>query len=525
MAQRKKPVSSKSIASNRSDSKMLPEASEDIPPRVFREAVAQADIAISITDDKANILYVNPAFERVTGYASAEAVGKNQSMLSAKATPGAVYAALWENIGTGVPWNGHLVNRRMDGREYLADLLITPVLDAQGRIGNFLGIHRDITEMHRLECQVNNQKALIESVVDSTPVAIALLDGEDCVVLDNHEYKKLMGDLGMAEPASIILDAVRADLGHGLGTARDGTQAFADREIRLDGPGGRAPRWFSCTGTWVRSVDAGADVFFGRRDSIYLLLVAKEITQQRVQQEKARMAALQAMMAEESRVSGMRESLSAALFQMEGPLNVLASIVAMQGRRGQQDPTAAALGEALRAGQAAVDTLRRAIPEPSGETGTAANVNELLRDVLDITTGRLLAAGITVNWKPQAVLPSIPGYPIRLRAMFKALVDNALEAMNTKGWRVRELTIVSRSLSGSVEVIVEDSGPGIPGELHLKVFEPFFSTKNAGGHHSGTGLTMAQQVVSDHGGMIEIDTAFAGGCRMRVVLPTQYKDI
>ena len=295
--------------------KLLPTAAEtasvDILPRVFREAVAQADIAISITDMKANILYVNPAFERVTGFAAVEAVGKNQSVLSAKATPSGVYATLWKTISGGAPWTGRLVNRRKDGSEYLADLLITPVLDAEGTVGNFLGIHRDITEMHRLECQVNNQKALIESVVDSAPVAIALLDGEDCVVLDNHEYKKLMGDLGMAEPASVILDAIRADLGHGLGPARDGTQAFADREIRVDRPGGKPARWFSCTGTWVRSVDEGADAFFGHQDSIYLLLVAKEITQQRTQQEKARMAALQATMSEENRVSSLRESLSA----------------------------------------------------------------------------------------------------------------------------------------------------------------------------------------------------------------------
>lgn len=505
--------------------KLLPTVAEttrvDILPRVFREAVAQADIAISITDMQANILYVNPAFERVTGFAAAEAVGQNQSVLSAKATPPGVYAALWKTISVGEPWSGRLVNRRKDGSEYLADLLITPVLDAEGMVGNFLGIHRDITEMHRLECQVNNQKALIESVVDSAPVALALLDGEDCVVLDNHEYKKLMGDLGMAEPASVILDAVRADLGHGLGPARDGTQAFADREIRIDRPGGKPARWFSCTGTWVKSVGEGADAFFSHQDSIYLLLIAKEITQQRAQQEKARMAALQATMAEENRIGSLRESLSAALFQMEGPLNVLASVVAMQDRRGRQDPTSAALGEALRAGHEVLDTLRRAIPERTAETATAANANELLRDVLDLTTGRLLAAGITINWKPQAVLPAVLGYPVRLRAMFKALIDNALEAMNTKGWRVRDLTVTTRSLLGNIEILVEDSGPGISPELYLKVFEPFFSTRNGSGQHAGTGLAMAQQVVSDHGGMIEIDTAPTGGCRMRVVLPTK----
>lgn len=483
---------------------------------VFREAVAQADIAISITDPQANILYVNPAFERVTGFSAAEAVGRNQSMLSAKATPVTLYADMWKQISAGHPWSGRLVNRRKDGGEYLADLLITPVLDAQGRIGHYLGIHRDITAVHRLECQVNNQKALIESVVDAAPLAIALLDGEDCVVLDNHEYKKLMGDLGMAEPASLILDAVRADLGHGIGPARDGTLAFVDREIRIDPPGHRPARWFSCTGVWVKSVDEGAKAFFGRQDSLYLLLIVKEITQQRAQQEKARMAALMATMAEENRVSGLRESLSAAIFQMEGPLNVLASVLALQERRGRHDPTSAALAEALAAGQAVLDTLRRAIPEPTTETMSAANLNELLRDVLDLATGRLLAAGVTVNWKPQAVLPLVPGYPVRLRALFKALVDNALEAMNTKGWRVRELTLATRVLPEGVEVLVEDSGPGIPAELHLKVFEPFFSTKPC---HAGTGLAMAQQIANDHGGLIEIDAHHAGGCRLRVVLP------
>ena len=496
-------------------------ASIDILPRVFREAVTQADIAISITDSRANILYVNPAFERVTGFPATEAVGKNQSVLSAKATPPGVYTALWQTISAGEPWSGSLVNRRKDDSEYLADLHITPVLDADGKVGYFLGIHRDITALHRLECQVNNQKALIESVVDSAPVALALLDGEYRVVLDNHEYKKLMGDLGMTEPAGVILDAVRADLGHGLGPARDGTLAFADREIRIDRPGGKPARWFSCTGTWVRSVNEATDAFFGHRDGIYLLLVAKEITQQRAQQEKVRIAALQAMMAEENRIASLRESLSAALFQMEGPLNVLASVVAMQARRGMhQDPAAEALAAALQAGQAALDTLQRAIPERSAEAATSANLNELLRDVLDLTTSRLLAAGITVNWKPQSVLPAVQGYPVRLRALFKALLDNALEAMNTKGWQLRELTVTTRSLLGSVEIIIADSGPGIPPDQRLKAFEPFFSTKP---QHVGTGLAMAQQVVSDHGGNIEIDASHAGGCRLRIVLPVRRK--
>jgi len=487
----------------------------------FREAVAQADIAVSITDRQANILYVNPAFERVTGYSAVEALGRNPSILSAKTTPRALYAELWQRIGSGQSWKGRLVNRRKDGSEYLAELLIIPVSNTLGQIQNYLGIHRDVTELHRLECRVNNQKALIESVIDSAPLAIALLDGEDCVVLDNLEYQRLTAELGMTEPARLILDAVRIDLGYRLGPARDGALAFSDLEIRIDPLGGRAPRWLSCTGTWVKRLDEEADAFFGPKGNLYLLLIIKEITRQKAQHEQARLAALQALMAEENRIEALREGFLAALYQMEGPLNMLASVVTMQTRRDQHDPMTAALTSVLAAGRQALETLRQAIPDPLPEALTPVNVNALLREVLDLSTGRLLAAGVTVNWQPQAVLARVRGYPNRLRALFKALIDNAIESMNTKGWQTRELTLTTLQLVGppnSIEVCIGDTGPGIAPDLRLKVFEPFFTTKP---RHAGTGLAIAQQIVTDHGGTLAIDPGATGGCRVRVILPEQ----
>lgn len=490
-----------------------------ISPHLFEHAVEQADLAVSITDTRANILYVNPAFTRVTGYSLEEALGKNESMLSHKTTPASVYQQLWGHITSGKSWSGRLVNRRKDGSQYLAELVITPVTDDQGRLTNYLGLHRDVTDLHRLESEVRNQKALIESVVDSAPLALALLDGEDSVVLDNHEYKKLMADLNMAEPASVILDAVRADLGRGMGLPREGGHAFLDREVRIDQPGWHTPRWFSCSGIWVRRDDADAHSFFGGQGSILLLLVVSEITARRAQQEKARMAALKAMLAEQSRVNELRETLSAAVFQLEGPINVMSSVLGTIERRGNSLPAGDALAEALHAAREAVETLRGAIPGQPPEVPMAVNLNEALRDVLDLVTGRLLSAGIGVSWRPQAVLPALNGYPNRLRAMFSALVENAIEAMNTKGWQERELVLATRGLGDAIEVLIEDSGPGIPPELRLRVFEPFFTTKKGWGQHPGTGLAIAQQVALDHGGSIEIDPAETGGCRVRVLLP------
>jgi len=489
-----------------------------IAATVFEHAVEQADIAITITDTAANILYVNPAYARLTGYAHEELLGRNQSILSNKTTPAAVYAAMWAEIAAGRPWSGQLVNRRKDGSKYLADLLITPVLDDAGAVVNFLGIHRDVTPLHRLECEVANQKALIESVVDSVPIVIALLDGEDSVVLDNHEYKKLMGDLRMAEPATLLLDAIRADLGHGLGTPKPGAAAFAEREVRLDRPGWPAPRWFSCSGVWVERADGEADAFFDRQRHVYLLLAAQDVTRRRAEQEKARMAALNALMAETARIDALRETLSAAIFQIEGPLNVMASVTATFNRRGDPAPGGGALAEAVRAGLAAVDNLRRAIPQQADEPANSTSLNEVLRDVLQLSTGRLLAAGITVDWRPQAVLPNIHGHANRLRTLFMAIVDNAIDAMNARGRAQRELRIATASRADGIEVTIDDSGPGIAVEDRLKVFEPFWSTRRDG-RHPGMGLTSAQQVAQDHGGTLEIGAAPGGGCRVRASFP------
>lgn len=492
-----------------------------IPADLFRAVVEQADIAISITDPHASIQYINPAFTRSTGYAPEDAMGRNQSILSNHTTPPDVYRGMWEKITAKEPWSGRLVNSRKDGSRYLADLTITPVLDAEGNISHFLGLHRDITELHSLECAVRNQKVVIESVVDGAPMVLALLNMEDKVMLDNHAYKALMADLGMQEPATVLLEAVRSNLGSGFSPFRPGARAFLDQQVRLDRPHWRNPRWYSCSGVWVAADNDDADAFYDGHSDAYLLLVATDVSRQVTEHEKARVAALQVMLAEETRQQALRESLSAAVFQMEGPLNVLNSVVNLMGRRGC-DPAQAALAEALKAGQSVLETLRATIPFAQTEATSLVNLNEVVRDVLDLSAQKFLAAGVSVAWQPQLVLPGIQGHANRLRSMVKALVDNAVEAMNVKGWNQRELTLETSLEGGAVNVNVIDTGPGLPTDQRLKAFEPFWTTKKMHGNHLGTGLSSAQQVAVDHGGNIQLTESARGGCLAQVILPVKH---
>lgn len=494
-----------------------------LPPRLFFEAVEQSSIAISIADLNANILYANPVFGRVTGYVPEEVVGKNESILSDKKTPRIVYETLWGRLLQRKPWSGVLVNRRKDGTCYLAELTIAPVLNAAGKTTHYLGMHRDVTEVHRLEQKVRNQKTLIESVVDAAPVVIALLDDAGRVVLDNQAYKKLAGDMRGREPASEFLAALREPLGEDFEKASAGERGFVDYEVSFDPGSSGEPRWFACSGTWFRERDGSADNFFEVRKKCYLLLVAKEITALKRQQEEIRMNALRALLAEEELVQGLRETLAGATYQMQGPVNLIAAAVGMQQRRTKgsddSDPLHPVLRQALAAGQEALDTLRASMPKEMEEPVVPVNLNQLLREVLAISTDRLLAGGVVVEWQPSPMLPALLGREGQLRGMFKQLVDNALDAIDEHGKEARELRMWTKAENGLINVFIEDTGPGIPEELRLKIFEPFFTTKGATGRRAGMGLAMVQEVVNQHAGTIEIDPKYTEGCRVSVQLP------
>lgn len=495
-----------------------------LPPNLFFEAVEQSPVAISITDPAANILYANRNFQRVTGYSCSEVIGKNESMLSNKTTPRIVYETLWSRIRQNKPWSGTLVNRRKDGSRYLAELTISPVIDNKGRTTHYLGIHRDVTEVNSLSKQVNYQKKLIESVVDASPVITALLDETGKVILDNMEYKKLAGDMRGLEPAKEFLSALQEVLGDDFEGLRGKKTDFQQREIGFDPGGGGQPRYFNCSGSWIESMDDSADAFFERNKTRYLLLVANEITILKRQQQEMQMNAMRALMAEEELVQSMREALSGAIYQLQGPVNLISAATNMQERRADiENPEnralLSALREALKAGQTALLTLQACVPESTNETPELLNINLILREVLALSTERMLQQGIVIDWQPAMTLPLISGRAKRLRTMFKQLIDNAIDAMSTGKTHNKSLLIKTMAMDNELEILVQDSGPGIPVGLRNKVFEPFFTTKGSSGKQAGMGLSMVQEVINQHAGSIRIDPDYSNGCRFELRLP------
>ncbi|MBN2163318.1 MAG: PAS domain S-box protein [Pontiellaceae bacterium] len=123
-------------------------------------AINQAAESVVITDSDGRIEYVNPAFERTTGYTREEAIGKFPRILKSGVHGDAFYKNMWRLISSGKPWSGQVQNRRKDGTLYVEESTISPICDADGKIINYVAVKHDVTRELRLEEQFRQSQKM-----------------------------------------------------------------------------------------------------------------------------------------------------------------------------------------------------------------------------------------------------------------------------------------------------------------------------------------------------------------------------
>jgi signal transduction histidine kinase len=150
------------------------------------------------------------------------------------------------------------------------------------------------------------------------------------------------------------------------------------------------------------------------------------------------------------------------------------------------------------------------LPKPKLEH---EDLGALATSVLEFAGGELALAGIKWSIDIEPNLPEVVADESQLRQALLNLVRNAKEAMSGGG-RIR--LEVGKAAEGQVRLVLADTGPGISPENLANIFEPFFSTKAKG---TGLGLALVQQIVSEHGGRIEVDCPPGGGTKFTILLP------
>ncbi len=123
-------------------------------------ALEQAEEAIFISSPDWTIQYVNPAFERLTGYCHQEIVGLHTRILRSYHHDGAFYRTMRDTLARAGVWSGRIINRRKDGTFYEAEATASPVRDKSGAVINYVSIHRDITREVRLEADLQQARKM-----------------------------------------------------------------------------------------------------------------------------------------------------------------------------------------------------------------------------------------------------------------------------------------------------------------------------------------------------------------------------
>jgi PAS domain S-box-containing protein len=220
------------------------------------------------------IEYVNPAFERMTGYAAAECLGRSPRFLQGPRTDRAVLARLRAALAAGREFQGENTNYRRDGSEFAVEWLIAPVRDGAGRVAHWVSAQRDVTERRRAEerqrrlagelsHRINNSLAAVQSIAAQTLggaraafqgrllalarvhalLARAWWEGVPLADLAEAQLAPVRGGPGLVEAAGPEV-RLRPEAAVALGLALGELAANAAAHGALSAPGGRVRlRW------------------------------------------------------------------------------------------------------------------------------------------------------------------------------------------------------------------------------------------------------------------------------------------
>lgn len=180
--------------------------------RGFRKAVESSGHSIYFTDKRGVIEYVNPAFERMTGFTAAEAIGSTPQILKSDEHDESFFEDMWETILSGEIWRSEIINETKTGEKYVVDQTVAPIEDEDGEITHFVATNANITDQHEYEQQIERQNERLDEfaavVSHDLRTPLTVVDGRAELAREEHDSEHLEAIQTAVDRMNRIIDDV-----------------------------------------------------------------------------------------------------------------------------------------------------------------------------------------------------------------------------------------------------------------------------------------------------------------------------
>jgi len=484
-------------------------------------AVEQAAESVVITDPHGTILYVNPAFERVTGYSRKEAQGKNPRILKSGRQDAAFYEKMWAAIAGGDVWSGRFVNRRKDGSLYDEEAVISPIRDASGAIVSFVGVKRDVTEEMAAEASLRDSEERYRELFESSGDAIMTLVPPDWNFSSvNPATLKVFG---VAEASELVGKSPKRFVSRMQPDGRLSEGEF-DEVIRMAlDEGSRSVEWLCMRrdGATFPALVSLVRMSIGGR--ILLQATVRDVTGEKLaEQQRQQTQRLQSL---GTLAGGIAHDLNNILT----PILMGAQVLRDAQLTDEQREVVSMMDASAKRGAGVIGQILTFARGSEGTRG-ALQSRHLINEVLAMVK-ETFPRSIAVRQDLDQMLWPVIGNSTQLHQVLLNLLINARDAMPDGGTldvravnrRLDEDGAISAGLERAgpyVVWIVKDTGLGISPEVMPRIFDPFFTTKEPG-KGTGLGLSTVHGIVKAHEGAIRVESAVGTGTTFEVLLPAQ----
>ncbi|MDZ7777045.1 MAG: PAS domain S-box protein [Bacteroidales bacterium] len=202
-------------------------------------AVEQSSVSIMITNRKGAIEYVNPFFTELTGYSFEEAKGKNPNILKSGHQSKTFYKQLWDTILSGSDWKGELLNKKKNGELYWVKAVVSPIVNSEDVITNFVAIKEDITERKKIieELIIANKELAFQNDEKEKRAAELILANKE-LAFQNKQKEKRAEELVAAKEKVQENDKLKTafinNISHEIRTPLNGILGFGSLLLEAD---------------------------------------------------------------------------------------------------------------------------------------------------------------------------------------------------------------------------------------------------------------------------------------------------